>query len=91
MGKRRKQKNRLPVPLISLGIVGLLLILASIFFFTQNTKGDGRPVLIVDQNKIDFGEVKFNTPKSFAIKVTNIGDGDLRFKEKPYIQIMEGC
>jgi hypothetical protein len=29
--------------------------------------------------------------KTFAIKVTNTGDGLLRFKEKPYIQVLEGC
>jgi hypothetical protein len=29
--------------------------------------------------------------KSFAIQVTNNGNGALRFKEDPYIEVVEGC
>jgi hypothetical protein len=35
--------------------------------------------------------VKFNVEKTFAIKVTNTGDGTLRFKEDPYVEVVEGC
>jgi hypothetical protein len=37
------------------------------------------------------GDVKFGINKTFAIKVTNIGDGTLRFKEEPYVEVLEGC
>ncbi len=47
--------------------------------------------ITVDQQKIDYGFVKFGTNKTFRIKVTNAGDGVLRFKEKPYIEVLEGC
>jgi HYDIN/CFA65/VesB family protein len=93
---RRHQRKILPRPLIALGIGGLLLISAAIFFVFQGSNassdtGSGIPKLIVDQEKIDFGDVKLGENKTFAIKVTNTGDGTLRFKEKPYIQVLEGC
>ncbi len=47
--------------------------------------------IAVDQQQIDYGDVKFGVNKTFAIKVTNTGDGTLRFKEEPYIQVLEGC
>ena len=53
--------------------------------------GGGSPSIAVDQQKIDYGDVKFNVEKTFAIKVTNTGDGTLRFKEEPYIEVLEGC
>jgi hypothetical protein len=45
----------------------------------------------VDQDKIDYGYVKFGETRQFALKVTNTGDGTLRFKEQPYLEVLEGC
>jgi hypothetical protein len=89
--KRKKQKQRksFPWPLVVLG--GILLIVATFFFTNQGGDGGGTPSIAVDQQKIDYGDVKFNVNKTFAIKVTNTGDGTLRFKEEPYIEVLEGC
>jgi hypothetical protein len=35
--------------------------------------------------------VKFGENRQFTLTVTNTGDGNLRFKEKPYIEVLEGC
>ena len=92
--KQRKQKQRqkkgFPWPLLVIG--GILLIVAG-FLFTNQDGGDGGgiPSISVDQQMIDYGDVKFNVEKTFAIKVTNTGNGILRFKEQPYIEIVEGC
>ncbi len=92
MGKRRKQKHKnLPAPLIVLIAGGILLIAAAIFLFSGGSDGGGTPALAVDQRVIDYGDVKYDTPKTFAITVTNMGDGVLRFKEQPYIETLEGC
>lgn len=92
MNKRKpKQPTKLPTPLIALVISGALLIAVAIFFALGGSGGGGTPKLVVDQETIDYGDVKFNVEKTFAIKITNIGDGVLRFKEKPYIQVLEGC
>ena len=91
--RRRKQKKRFPWPLIVFG--GILLIAAAFFFANQNGSnngnGGGKPQIAVDQQKIDYGYVKFGNNEQFQLKVTNAGDGVLRFKDKPYIEVLEGC
>jgi hypothetical protein len=88
--RNRKQKKNFPWPLVIFG--GLLLIVAAFFFATRGGgDGGGTPAITVDQQKIDYGDVKYNVNKTFVIKVTNTGDGTLRFKEDPYIEVLEGC
>jgi hypothetical protein len=89
--KKRGQQTKLPAQLIALIVGGVLLVAAALFFTFGGGDGGGTPKLAVDQEKIDYGDVHFGVNKTFAIKVTNTGDGVLRFKEKPYIQILEGC
>ena len=84
---KNNQRQNFPWLFIALG--GGLLLVAAILF--ANRTGGGTPSIAVDQQRIDYGDVKFNTAKTFAIKVTNTGDGTLRFKEDPYIEVVEGC
>jgi hypothetical protein len=88
--KRQKQRKNFLWLFVALG--GVLLIVAAVLF-SNRSGGDsgGTPSIAVDQQKIDYGYIKFGENKSFAIKVTNTGDGTLRFKEDPYIEIVEGC
>lgn len=87
--KRQKQRKSFPWPLVALG--GVLLLLATFFISNQGGTSGGIPSIAVDQQKIDYGDVKFDVEKTFAIRVTNTGDGTLRFKEDPYIEVLEGC
>jgi len=58
----------------------------------SGSPSDPEPVSpAVDQQKIEYGDQHFGTSLTFDIKVTNTGDGTLRFKEEPYIQVLEGC
>lgn len=86
--KYRKQRKNFPWLFVALG--GGLLLIVAILFANQNS-GSGTPSIVVDQQKIDYGDVKFGVEKSFAIKVTNAGDSTLRFNEDPYIEVVEGC
>ena len=87
---RRQQNKKLSRIMLSAG--GLLLLAIAAFIFFQNIDmGGGTPRLAVDQDKIDWGIVKDGTNKIIKITVTNTGDGTLRFKEKPYVQVIEGC
>jgi hypothetical protein len=87
--KQRRQKQRKSFPWALLGIGGIL-ILAAIFLST-NQGGGGTPSIVVDQQKMDYGDVKYNVEKTFAVKVTNTGSGTLRFKEEPFIEVLKGC
>ena len=88
--KKHKQRRSFPWALI---VLGGLFIVAAVFLFARRGGGNdgGTPSISVDQRVIDYGDVKFNVEKSFAIKVTNTGNGRLRFKEEPYIEVVEGC
>lgn len=87
--KSRKSGPRLPLPLITLGLV--LIVAAALIFLFQNNGTDGSPKLAVDKQTIEYGDVKLDTELTFQIKVTNTGDAVLRFKEQPYIEVVEGC
>ena len=88
--RKHRQKKNFPWVLLTFGGV---VILAAILLFA-NRDGDeagGIPAITVDQQSIDYGDVRFGASKSFAIKITNTGNGKLRFEEDPYIEVLEGC
>ena len=87
--KYKMQKKNFPWLFVALG--GVLLLIAAFFFTSRGGDGGGTPSIQMDQQNIDYGYVKFGETRSIAIKVTNTGDGNLRFKEKPYIEVVEGC
>lgn len=89
--KRRRQQKKAMSPLIMLVGGGALLILAALVLVFGNRGGGGNPILAVDQEVIDYGDVKLDTNLTFAVKVTNTGGGTLRFREEPYIEVREGC
>jgi hypothetical protein len=91
MSKRKlKRQKKISTPLIAAMIAGVLLIGAAIFM-AFGEQDSGTPRLVIDQERIDYGDVAYDTPKTFTLRVTNTGDGTLRFREKPYVQVLEGC
>lgn len=87
--KNRKSPSSPPLPLITLGLV--LIIAAAFILLIQNYGAGGSPILKVDKQTIEYGDVKLDTELTFEFNVTNSGDGVLRFKEQPYIEVLEGC
>ena len=89
--KYRKQKQRKNFPWLLVALGGGLLLLATVLFANRSSDGGGTPSISVDQQKIDYGYVKFGETRAIAVKVKNTGDGTLRFKEQPYVEVVEGC
>jgi len=89
--KYRKQKQRKNFPWLLAALGGGLLLLAAVLFANRSGNGGGTPSIAIDQQKIDYGYVKYGETRSFAVRVTNAGDGTLRFKDQPYIEVVEGC
>jgi hypothetical protein len=88
--RKQSQNRKFPWLLVLLG--GGLLVLAAVLFANRSGEAaGGTPKIAVDQNKIDYGYVKFGETRQFAFQVINTGDGTLRFKEDPYIEVVEGC
>jgi hypothetical protein len=94
----RKKRQRNTIILLAVG--GLLLVAAGITIAksTVNNKADptlvevsGQPKLKVDQELIDYGDVKLNTNLTFDIQLTNVGDTLLKISGTPYVEVKEGC
>ncbi len=95
--KRRRQQRSFPWPILMFG--GVILLAAAFLLASKpgagsagsNSDATGSPQIAADPAKIDYGYVKFGNNETFKIKVTNRGGGVLRFAEKPYIEVLEGC
>jgi len=85
--KQQKRSQKLVIWLMGGGV----LLIAAALFLAFGGGGGGTPALAVDKQTIDYGDVKLDTNLTFEIKVTNTGDGTLRFKEDPYVEVLEGC
>ena len=94
--KKPKVQKRNWVPYL-LGL-SLVLLAGLVFFILRKdappkaeVEVTGAPSLRVDQEKIDWGVMKFNQPAEASFQLTNVGDQTLRFSEDPYIEVAEGC
>lgn len=92
--KQNKQKRKKKFPWPTVVLVGVALIAASFLFASRrgiSEHGSGPPKIAVDQQRIDYGYVRYGVKKSFDLQVTNVGGAELRFAEKPYVKVLEGC
>jgi len=95
---RQKQSRKMSPPLLLSLVGGLVLIGVVTFAVFGNTPApkaaievNGAPRLRVDKEKVELGDRKLGTEVDVTLEVTNIGDQPLRFAEKPYVEVVEGC
>ena len=93
-----KQKQRFPIWLPLIIVAGVVLIVVALVSGNNAAPAapaaievTGTPALKVDRDKVDFGDVKLGQTVQVSFEVTNVGDQPLTFKEKPYVEVVEGC
>ena len=97
--KKVKKANRKNLAVAMWAVLaGALLLLAGFIFYPKDSgdpsftpEVEGAPSLMVDQEIIDFGNVKINESVTASFELTNVGDQTLRFTEQPYIELKAGC
>jgi len=101
MGQHNKKNNKLSKrknwPMILLVGGGAILLIGAFFAFVKPSQinaaldDSGTPRLEVDQELADFGDVKVDRLVEATFRLTNTGEGTLRFTDAPYIEVLEGC
>ena len=92
MSKKFKKQRRRGFPWAAFLVGGLALIAAALVYGGKGGEDSGgTPRIAVDEQRIDYGVVRFGETRVFRINVSNTGDGTLRFEEKPYVEVLEGC
>lgn len=98
--KKNLNHSKKPNPALYLVLGGVILVAAALFAFWKSGQPNvaaipievkGQPSLKVDQDRLDFGDVKLGQTVTASFKLTNVGDKNLRITDKPYIQVLEGC
>ena len=92
------QKQRSPIWLLLIIVAGVALIVVALIGSGSTPAASvtapqvsGAPAVRVDQEKIDLGDVPLGQTVSVKFEVANVGDQPLRFTEKPYVEVVEGC
>ena len=93
-----QEKPKAPIWLWAIFAVGVILI-AFVVIDTASRNSTpppvplatGAPALQVDKEKVDFGNVALGQTVEAKFEVTNVGDQPLRFTQKPYVEVIEGC
>jgi hypothetical protein len=93
--KKRQAKKTASWPLW-LALAGMVILAAGVALAVKGGSKSapgvtGAPALAVDQQRIDYGEVKLGSVITTRVQVTNVGDQPLRFTDNPYVELVEGC
>lgn len=85
-GARRRRLR--PLLLI---LTGVALVLLAVLVLPRLSAAPGTPALDVEPALVDLGDVPLGQWVQVELTVANRGDGVLRFRERPYVEVREGC
>jgi flagellar basal body-associated protein FliL len=91
-----QEKQKVPIWLWGIIAVGAVLIVMALISSSQAASTtapqvSGKPVLQVDKEKVDLGDVPLGQTVSVSFELTNTGDQPLQLTKKPYIEVAAGC
>ena len=97
--KRVIQKQTAPRRPVWLILGGVALVGVAVLLFVSSTPSapkaevevTGAPSLKPDKEKVDLGDVKLGQTVNVMFEIANVGDRQLQFLAKPYIEVVEGC
>jgi len=79
-------------------IVLAVVVISAIFVFSRGSNQSiiavnvkGKPNLVVDKTRIDFGDVHFGIPVTAVFQVSNTGDQPLQILQQPRLEVLQGC
>ena len=96
-GRARSGQSNLSLYIVLAGFVLLAVGLFALWKVGQPAVASvpvevkGQPSLNVNQDKLDFGDVKLGKTVTASFTLSNVGDQTLEITDKPYIQVLEGC
>jgi hypothetical protein len=96
LARKRRQTQRIWLFLV---LGGVFLIGATFIILRGNQDPQilaaievkGAPGLKVDKDQVDLGNVQLGQTVKVSFQVTNVGDQPLRFSDRPYVEVVEGC
>jgi amino acid transporter len=94
--QRRKKRIGSTIWLVITGLGVILLIALVMMSGASRDQAEiqvrGAPGIYLDRDFFDFGDVTLGKePVRVVVRVTNVGDQPLKFREPPYLEVLEGC
>ncbi len=86
----KKPRIRLVIGLAAM-LAGLTLLSACASGLLPGGNAATSPRLLVDQDRIDFGQVPYNKPVKAVFQLRNGGDQTLRIVGEPQVDVVKGC
>jgi len=84
------------IPAIAVGVGALIIAVVALLVSrpqppSYEPEVKGSPRVALDQESVDFGNVKLDTTIEAVFRVKNVGDQNLRILGEPQVRVVEGC
>lgn len=97
--KMKNTPKKSKTPLIVFSLAGVTMLVLALSLALKNPtpssgspdSSSGFPVLMVDKQEVDLGDMPIDTVVEASFQLTNTGTQTLHITGEPYIEVVEGC